>query len=107
MTQDSTLDGYFRIHERPPAFEGADGAAYSVAVYVDDHTGPDGLFGGGLLFVRWSPAGDAPAGHLETEYFTFGRTIAEAEERVRSLTLHEVKGHLDRLIARARELPQW
>ena len=63
--------------------------------------------GGGLLFVRWSPAGDAPAGHLETEYFTFGRTIAEAEERVRSLTLHEVKGHLDRLIARARELPQW
>src|SRR5436309_12429783 len=107
MTEDSTLGGYFRVHERPPAFEGADGAAYSVAVYVEDHPGPDGLFGGGLLFVRWSPSGEAPAGHLETDYFAFGRTTAEVDERVRSLTLHDVKNHLDRLIARAQGQPPW
>ena len=107
MSEDSTLDGYLRLHDRAPAFGGADSAAYSVAVYVDDAPGPDGRFGAALLFVRWSPAGDQPAGHLETDYLAFGATPAEAEERVRSLTLYQVKDHLDRLIARAKELPAW
>ncbi|MBI4420132.1 MAG: hypothetical protein HY560_04840 [Gemmatimonadetes bacterium] len=107
MSDDSTLGGYLRVHDRPPAFEGSDGAAYSVAVYLDDAPGADGRFGAALLFVRWSPAGEQPAGHLETEYLTFGRTPAEADEQLRALSLHEVKGHLDRLIDRAKELPAW
>lgn len=107
MSEDSTLGGYLRVHERPPAFEGTDGAAYSVALYVDDAPGPDGRFGAALLFVLWSPAGDQPAGHLETDYLAFGRTPAEAEEQLRCLTLHEVKAHLDRVIARRKGLPAW
>ena len=107
MSDDSTLGGYFQVHERPPAFEGVDGAAYSVAVYVDEAPGPGGRFGGALLFIRWSPAGDQPAGHLETDYLAFGPTPAAAEDQVRSLTLHQVKDHLDRLIARAKGLPAW
>src|SRR5262245_11099072 len=76
---DSTLGGYFRTHTRPPAFEGSDGEAYSVAVYVDEEPGPDGRLGGALLFVRWSPKGDQPEGHLESDYLAYGSTPADVE----------------------------
>src|SRR5262245_4855922 len=107
MTEDSTLGGYFRVHTRPPAFEGSDGAAYSVAVYVDEEPGADGRLGGALLFVRWSAGGEQPAGHLETGHLAFGRTAAEVEDQVHALTLHQVKEELDRAIQRARERPSW
>jgi hypothetical protein len=107
MTDDSTLGGYFQIHQRPPAFEGTDGEAYSVAMYVDETPAADGRFGGALLFVRWSSAGDQPEGHLETDYLAHGRTPAEVEERLRALTLHQIKDHLDRLVQQAKELPRW
>src|SRR5215471_5027410 len=101
MTDDSTLGGYFKIHERPPAFEGSDGQPYSVALYVDDEPEHDGQFGGALLFVRWSPAGDQPVGHLETDYLVFGKTQAEVDSSLRLLTLHEVKEQLDVAVRRA------
>ena len=107
MSDDSTLGGYFRVHTRPPAFEGSDGAAYSVAVYVDEEPGPDGRLGGALLFVRWTASGDQPEVHLESGYLAYGRTAAEVEERVHALTLHEVKDELDRSIQRATERPAW
>lgn len=107
MTDDATLGGYFRVHTRPPAFEGSDGAAYSVAVYVEDEPGPDGRYGGALLFVRWSSGGDQPEAHLETDYIAYGTSVAEAEERLNALTLHRVKEELDRSIQRAAERPDW
>jgi hypothetical protein len=107
VTDDSTLGGYFSLHARPPAFEGPDGAAYSVAVYVDETPGPDGRYGAALLFVRWSPAGEEPAGHVESEYLAYGRDPAEAEAAVRDLTLHQVKEQLDHAVARARGIPDW
>ncbi len=107
MTDDGTLGGYFRVHSRPPAFEGVDGAAYSVSVYVDDEPGPDGRFGGAVLFVRWSPAGEQPVGHLETGYLAYGPTPVDAERQVHALTLHEVKDQLDELIRLAAERPAW
>ena len=106
-TDDATLGGYFDIHERPPAFEGVDGGAYSVALYVDSEPGPGGRYGGALLFVRWNAGGDQPSGHVETEYLVEGRTPAEAEQGLRALTLHDVKHHLDQAIARAQALPEW
>jgi hypothetical protein len=105
--EDATLGGYFRLHERPPAFAGSDGEAYSVAVYLDDAPGPDGLFGGSLLFVRWSPGGEQPAGHVESGCLARRESAAEADAAVRALTLHEVKDELDRALARARELGEW
>jgi hypothetical protein len=107
MTGDSTLGGYFETHQRPPAFEGTDGRAYSVAIYVDEAENPKGRFAAALLFVRWTAAGDQPEGHLETGYLAFGDDAAEVEQSVRALTLHDVKDHLEALIVRARDLEEW
>jgi hypothetical protein len=95
---DDTLGGYTAVHGRPPAFEGADGRAYTASVLSDDDPGPDGRYGAALLFLRWSAA-NAPEVHLETGYLTFGATPAEAEAAVGRLTLLEVKRTLDRLLA--------
>ncbi len=107
MTDDSTLGGYLDIHERPPAFEGRDGKAYSVAIYVDETPGPDGCFGAALLFVRWSADGARPEGHVETEYLAAGATPGEAETSLRALTLWDVKQRLDAAIERLGATPEW
>ena len=107
MINDATLGGYLTVHARSPAFEGADGQAYSVAVYVEENPDEQGRYGGALLFIRWSPSGEQPTGHVETDYLAFGHTPAESEERLRALSLHEVKEELDRAIHRTRELPSW
>jgi hypothetical protein len=96
-----TLGGYMAKHERAAAFGGSDGQAYSAAVYVDEEPDLRGLYGAALLFVRWSPAGDRPVGHVETETLAWGRTEAEAEERIKALSLYDVKAALDEAIARA------
>ena len=107
MNDDSTLGGYFRIHERAPAFEGSDGQPYSVAIYVDEAPDDQGRFGGALLFIRWSPAGDQPVGHLETDHLFFAANPAEVDQSLRALTLYQVKAHLDAMIKRSAELPAW
>jgi hypothetical protein len=104
---DATFGGYLEVHDRPPAFEGADGAAYSADVYVDDEPDTRGRYGGAILFVRWSPDGTRPTGHVETPYLGFGATPGEASAVVRALSLHEVKDHLDRAIRARREDPTW
>jgi hypothetical protein len=96
-----TLGGYMRKHERAAAFGGSDGRAYSVAVYVDDEPDVRGLYGASLLFVRWSPAGDRPVGHVESETLAWGHTPSEAAERLEALSLYDVKAALDEAIARA------
>jgi len=104
VTDETTLGGYLVKHQRPPAFGGPDGRAYSVAVMLADEPDANGRFGAALLFVRWSPAGDAPDGHVETDYVAFGASRREAEQAVRALSLHDLKAHLDRAVeARQRE----
>jgi hypothetical protein len=104
VTDETTLGGYLVKHQRPPAFGGPDGRAYSVAVMLADEPDAAGRFGAALLFVRWSPAGDAPDGHVETEYVAFGVSRSEAEQAVQALSLHDLKAHLDRAVeARPRE----
>lgn len=97
-----TLAGYMALHERAAAFGGSDGAAYSCAYYVDDDPDDQGRYGGALLFIRWSPEGDRPTGHVETDHLTWGRTPDEAQERLGALSLYDVKDALDQAI-RARE----
>ncbi len=103
---DATLAGYRKRHERAPAFEGSDGRAYSVEVFSDAVPDEAG-FGAALLFVRWTPAGNAPDGHVETDYLAFAPTAAAAEAALGAMSLHDVKAALDRAIARAREIPDW
>jgi hypothetical protein len=95
-----TLGGYMQKHDRAAAFGGSDGRAYSVAIYVEDEPDLRGLYGASLLFVRWSPSGDQPEGHVETEILAWGRTPEEATERVGVLSLYDVKAALDQAIAR-------
>jgi hypothetical protein len=96
-----TLGGYMAKHERAAAFGGNDGQAYSVAIYVEEEPDVRGLYGAALLFVRWSPGGDRPVGHVESETLAWGRTAAEAADRLRALSLYDVKAALDEAIARA------
>jgi hypothetical protein len=94
-----TLGGYMAKHDRPAAFGGSDGHPYSVAIYVEDEPDVRGLYGAALLFVRWSPAGDRAVGHVETEPLAWGRTPEEAAERLKALSLFDVKAALDEAIA--------
>ena len=96
---EATLGGYMAQHGRAAAFGGSDGHAYSVGLYVDDEPDARGRFGAALLFVRWDAAGAAPVGHVETEFLAWGRTPDEAEERLKALSLYDVKAALDQAIA--------
>jgi hypothetical protein len=96
-----TLGGYMQKHDRAAAFGGSDGQAYSVAIYVDEEPDLRGMYGAALLFVRWSPAGDRPSGHVETETLVWGKTPAEAQSRLEALSLYDVKDALEEAIAHA------
>ncbi len=98
-----TLGGYMRKHDRAAAFGGSDGQSYSVAIYVDEEPDVRGMYGAALLFVRWSPGGDRPVGHLETDTLAWGRTPEEAEARLENLSLYDVKAALDEAISQAPE----
>jgi hypothetical protein len=98
---EATLGGYMARHDRAPAFTGGDGQPYSVGVFVEDTPNEQGRYGASLLFVRWSRAGDRPVGHVESEVLTWGRTPREAEERIKALSLYDVKAALDDAIDRA------
>jgi hypothetical protein len=101
-----TLGGYMKKHDRAAAFSGSDGQAYSVAIWVDEEPDARGRYGAALLFVRWSPAGDRPVGHLESDYLAWGTSPAEAEERLKALSLYDVKAALDDA-ARSRPPEDW
>jgi hypothetical protein len=96
-----TLGGYMQKHDRAAAFGGSDGAAYSVAIYVEEEPDFRGMYGAALLFVRWSSSGDRPVGHLESETLAWGKTPEEAQARLESLSLFDVKAALDEAIASA------
>jgi len=107
VTDETTLGGYLAKHQRPPAFGGPDGRAYSVGVMLADEPDAAGRFGAALLFVRWSPAGDAPDGHVETDYVVLGPTREAAKQAAHALSLHDVKAHLDRAVEARRGEPAW
>ena len=94
------MGGYQQVHQRPPAFGGTDGQAYSVSAWVDDAPDATGRYGAALLFVRWD-GGERPVGHLETDYLAFGPTADAALAPLLALTLRKVKEHLDRCVQQA------
>ncbi|MGE0439547.1 MAG: hypothetical protein AB7L66_17205 [Gemmatimonadales bacterium] len=98
-----TLGGYMEQHDRAAAFGGADGRAYSCALYVDDEPDEAGRFAGSLLFVRWDEAGAAPAGHVESPVLAYGRTPEETRERLGAISLFDAKAALDEAIGRRPE----
>jgi hypothetical protein len=99
----NTLGGYIAVHDRPAAFEGADGFSYSAEIVID-HTGErDAPYAAYLLFVRWARIGaQSPEGHLETDYLATAPTEAEARAQVGAWALSAVKAALDELVAKQR-----
>ena len=99
----NTLGGYIAVHDRPAAFEGADGFSYSAEIVTDQTEELDEPYAAYLLFVRWARIGaQSPEGHLETDYLATARTEAEARARVGAWPLSAVKAALDELVERHR-----
>src|SRR3954469_14947402 len=104
----NTIGGDMAVHARPAAFEGSDGASYSVEI-VTDTTGerarPHAAY---LLFVRWQQGDPVASGHLETEFLSYAASEDEARRIVGGLSLNAVKQHLDNLIlSKKAELKPW
>lgn len=97
---EATLGGYMAQHDRAAAFTGRDGQAYSVGIHLDEEPDQTGRYGASLLFVRWSPSGERPTGHVESGILTWGRTPEEADTRLKALSLYDVKAALDEAIGR-------
>jgi hypothetical protein len=105
----NTIGGYMAVHDRPAAFEGADGASYSVEIVSDTSDKKDHAFAAYLLFVRWGHGDPVASGHLETEFLAYADSEAEARHLVGTMRLNEVKTRLDSLIRskRAEQRPWW
>ncbi|MDQ2890775.1 MAG: hypothetical protein M3R65_09560 [Gemmatimonadota bacterium] len=95
----NTIGGYRAVHARPAAFEGRDGASYSVEIVTDEVREPRGRFGAYLIFVRWGRGDPVAAGHLETAYLAFGDTEDAARDALGTTPLSDVKRALDDLIS--------
>lgn len=97
----NTIGGYRAVHARPAAFEGRDGASYSVDIVADEVRDPRGRFGAYLLFVHWRRGDPVASGHLETDYIAFGESEESAMSNLGAMMLNDVKRTLDELISRA------
>ena len=100
---DTTLGGYVRVHERPPAFEGVDGQPYSVSVEVEKVASLTAPWHAFLVFPRWAESGVGIVGHVETPTLATGVDAVAAREVLEALPLVEVKALLDQAIARREE----
>lgn len=96
---DATLGGYFRHHDRPPAFEGPDGEPYTVSPEVEKTGELPTPYHGYLVFPRWAATGLGVIDHVESPTVVRARTREEALERLGDLPLRAVKEHLDRAVA--------
>jgi hypothetical protein len=95
----NTLGGYIAVHDRPAAFEGADGFSYSAEIVVDRSDDASAPYAAYLLFVRWARVGaQSPEGHLETDYLVTASTEEAARNRIGAWSLSAVKAALDELV---------
>ncbi len=99
LGDERTLGGYMAVHARPAAFEGSDGASYSVDIAIDDTGEAEDPVGAYLLFVRWSAGEPGVSGHLESDFLVRAPDETRARARIGAMPLDEVKSLLDRLIA--------
>ncbi|MDX1647807.1 MAG: hypothetical protein R3304_11740 [Longimicrobiales bacterium] len=101
MTQDdTTLAGYFEVHDRPPAYKGSDGHPYTVSVETEKTPDLEAPYAGYLVFPRWAQSGVGIVGHVETPTVVRAASAAEATERLGALTLYDVQDLLEEAIRR-------
>lgn len=94
----NTIGGYMAVHQRPAAFEGPDGRAYSVDIVASPADEP-GQFGAFFLFIRWS-MGEQPAldGHIESDFLTYGFSEEDALAKLRVMPLSSVRSVLSTML---------
>ena len=100
---DATLGGYLDTHDRPPAFEGADGHPYTVSLEVEQTPDLRAPYVGYLVFPRWAATGLGVVGHVQTPLLCREPGRAAAEGYLRELSLDRVKSLLDEGIERRGE----
>jgi hypothetical protein len=98
---DSTLSGYFRVHDRPPAYEGSDGHPYTVSPEAEKTGDLRAPWVGYLVFPRWAQSGVGIVGHVETGDLVRDVSQEAVTETLGRLTLHEVQALLEQAIARS------
>jgi hypothetical protein len=94
----NTIGGYRAAHGRPAAFEGSDGASYSVEIVADATGDPRVPYAAYLLFVRWRASDPVATGHLESEYLELGGSEDEVIERLGRMPLQSAREQLEQLI---------
>ncbi len=92
---DATLGGYFREHNRPPAFEGADGEPYTVSPEAEKTADLRAPWEGYLVFPRWAHSGLGVVGHVESETLVRGRSRDDVLRELGQLSLGRVREILD------------
>lgn len=97
---DATLGGYFRVHDRPPAFEGPDGHPYTVSIEVEKVPDLRNPYEGYLVFPRWAQNGLGIVGHVETPTLWRGRSREEVQWAAGESSLPDVQSHLNAAIQR-------
>jgi hypothetical protein len=97
---ENTIGGYAAVHDRPAAFEGADGYSYSVELLAAETGDRRAPWGGFILFIRWARIGaQSPEGHLETDFLVTADAESSARDALGALSLDRVKAALDELVA--------
>jgi len=97
-SEDATLGGYLRVHERPPAFEGADGHPYTVSIEAERTPDLRAPWEGYLVFLRWADTGVGVVGHAESPTLWRERTEDEVRREAGRSSLAQVKQWLDEAI---------
>ena len=95
----NTVGGYAAVHARPPAFEGKDGASYSVEIMTDETGDRSQPWAAYLLFVRYGHGDPVASGHVETPYLRFAHTEEAARDLVGAMQLNEALNELNNAIA--------
>jgi len=100
---DTTLGGYLRVHDRPPAYEGSDGHPYTVSAESEKTANLNAPYSGYLVFPRWAQNGVGIVGHVETPTLVEESSAEAAIERLGELTLRRVQALLEEAIQHQRE----
>ncbi len=87
---DSTLAGYFDVHDRPPAYAGVDGHPYTVSLEVEKTANLRTPYAGYLVFPRWAQTGVGIVGHVETPTLCECASQDDAMSRLGALAVHVV-----------------
>lgn len=98
---DTTLGGYFRVHDRPPAYEGSDGHPYTVSVETEKTGDLSAPYCGYLVFPRWARTGVGIVGHVETPTLVQAQSGEEVTAKLGELTLYDVQDLLEEAIHRS------